>query len=256
MGPVVPRVRHGGHAVHPDRVHLVHRRGARLQGAPPQVRGGHRQGHRRHPQVLRHRGRVHLLLSGMGAGVLPRGRVPIRHASGHNHGGEDARRPQLGQEPAAGGPLLRMHPQQGPRVHEGPGVRVLQARHPDQDEAQRGRPQPVRDRTRLRAGQPGHRPQPGAHGRHEDRRREPRFQGALPREALRGNQRIGEALQLVHRNGGHRPAVPREDRDGEPQVPYIHREHPEGRLRQQRTAQGVRHDGVQLPRASPRFPSS
>ena len=94
MGSLLARVRHGGHAVHPHGFHLIHRGGPGLQGAPPEVRGGHRQGDRRRPQVLRNRGRVRVLLSRMGAGVLPRGRLALRDAPRHYHGREDPGRTQ------------------------------------------------------------------------------------------------------------------------------------------------------------------
>jgi glutamine synthetase len=62
------------------------------------------------------------------------------------------------QGPGTRGPVLRDDPRAGAGVHGRVRGRAVQARRPGQDPAQRGRPEPVRDRPDLREQQPRDRP--------------------------------------------------------------------------------------------------
>ena len=130
-------------ALHPDRVRVVDRRGARRQdpataldgralalrdpGAPPAWRrGGPARVHDGRPR----------------AGVLPDRRAVLLRASRPGHDRPHAVRRQAAQGPRARRPLLRGDPRADPRLHarrrDGDG----EARHPDQDPPQRGRARP------------------------------------------------------------------------------------------------------------------
>ena len=84
---------------------------------------------------------VAALFGGRGIVQRPPGLGPDRP---HAHGA------RLGQEPAAGRPLLRHHPRPGTGLHERSGDPSLGIGHTLQDPTQRGRAQPVRDRPDLR----------------------------------------------------------------------------------------------------------
>ena len=83
--------------------------------------------------------------------LLPR---PPRPAQLRPH----AVRRQAAEGPGVRRPLLRRHPRPGARLHARHRARAVQARHPGQDPAQRGRARPVRDRADVRAGQRRRRP--------------------------------------------------------------------------------------------------
>ena len=70
-------------------------------------------------------------------------------------------------------------------------------------------PGPVRVGAGVREGEPRDRPPAAADGHAEARRREVRHGGALPREAVRRHQRLGQACELLarQRHGGQ-PAQP------------------------------------------------
>ena len=140
------------HDDHPDRLHLVHRRGARLQDPAPALAGGPGQAgaarpalvrqHRRDARVHEHRPR---------AGVLPRRPPPGRAAARPAAHRPDAVRRPVAQGPGAGGPVLRPDPRADPRVHDGSRPRAVAPGHPGQDAPQRGRAGPVRDGAGVRA---------------------------------------------------------------------------------------------------------
>ena len=65
---------------------------------------------------------------------------------------------QAAEGPGVRRPLLRRHPRARARLHDGHRARAVQARHPGQDPAQRGRAGPVRDRPDVRARQRRRRP--------------------------------------------------------------------------------------------------
>ena len=190
------------HADDPDRLRLVHRRGARLQDPAPALAGGARRAGAARPALVRqHDGRAGLHQHRPGAGVLPRrppaGRAAARPAADR----ADAVRRPVAQGPGARGPVLRPDPRADPRVHDGSRPRAVAPRHPGQDPPQRGRARPVRDGAGLRADLGRLRPQ---HGRHEPDappRRAARPDVPDPREAVRRHQRLGQAQQLVD---GHR----------------------------------------------------
>ena len=150
--PIFLQVEPNGVDAHdPDRVRLVHRRGARPQDPAPALAGGARQGGHARPPLVRqpqrepgvheHRPR---------AGVLPR-RPPARGAAPRPpaHRTHAVRRP-VAQGPGAGGPVLRLDPGADPRVHDGSRPRAVAARHPRQDAPQRGRAGAVRDGAGVR----------------------------------------------------------------------------------------------------------
>ena len=134
---------------------------------------------------------------GPGAGVLPRRPPPRRAAAGPAADRPDPVRGAVAEGPGARGPVLRLDPAADPRVHDGSRPRAVAARHPGQDPPQRGRAGPVRDGARVRAdlGRVG--PQ---HARDVD---DAAPRGAAragvpdPREAVRRDQRLGQAQQLV-----------------------------------------------------------
>ncbi len=144
---------------------------------------------------------------GPGAGVLPGG-----PGTGPPAPGPDVRQPDPAgrppaQGPGAGGPLLRQHQGAGAGLHAGSGAGMLQAGHSGQDPAQRGGPQPVRDRAHLRAGQHRLRPQPAHDGTDEGGGRAPRPGGAPAREAVQRDQRLRQARELEPGHGrGTQPA--------------------------------------------------
>ena len=199
----------------PDRLRLVHGRGARPQDPAPALAGGPGQGGAARPALVRQHERVARVHDDRPrAGVLPHRPPPGRAAPGPAAHRPDAVRRPVAQGPGARGPVLRLDPRADPRVHDGSRPRAVAARHPGQDAPQRGRPGPVRDGAGVRADVGRLRPQhdrdvDDAPGRAAARPRVPH-----PREAVRRHQRLGQAQQLVDvdRRGreparpGHRPA--------------------------------------------------
>ena len=131
------------HADDPDRLRLVHRRGARLQDPAPALAGGARQPGAPRPALVRQHDRQPGLHEHRpGAGVLPR-RPPARRAAARPAADRpDAVRRPVAQGPGARGPVLRPDPRADPRVHDGSRPRAVAARHPGQDAPQRGRARP------------------------------------------------------------------------------------------------------------------
>ena len=190
--------RRGRHAVHPDRVLLLPRRGARQEDAaaaldegrlrPGAARAARARRHDRHAGDRHRRPRAGVLPGREGA--LPRAPRPDRLRP-------HALRRRAAQGPGARGPVLRLD--QGPRrrLHEGSGHRALEDGHHLQDQAQRGRPGAVRDGADLLDDEHRRRPQPAGHGDDAEGGAAPRHGLPAPREALRRHQRLGQAQQLV-----------------------------------------------------------
>ena len=189
-------------AVHPDRVRLLDRRGARPQdpaaaldgralgrraarAAPARRRGVPARLHDRRPR----------------AGVLPdRRAVLLRAPRPADHRAHAVRR-QAAEGTRARRPLLRLDPRAHPRLHARGRGGARQARRAGQDAPQRGGAEPVRDRPGVRGHQRRLRP-PDADDADPPEHRPP-LRAGLPaaREALRGRQRLRQAQQLVD---GHR----------------------------------------------------
>ena len=93
--------------------------------------------------------------AGRRAGVLPDRRALLLRPPGPDERRPHAVRRQAVQGPGVRRPLLRRHPRAGAGVHDRGRPRAVQAGHPGQDPAQRGRARPVRDRPAVREGQPG-----------------------------------------------------------------------------------------------------
>ncbi len=110
-------------------------------------------------------------------------------------------RRQAAEGPRARRPLLRLDPGADPGLHARDRARAAQARRAGQDPPQRGGAEPVRDRAGLRELERRLRP-PAADDAGAAERGAPLRPG-LPaaREAVRRRQRLGQAQQLVD---GHR----------------------------------------------------
>ena len=151
-----------------------------------------------HPAIVRPREpRCRGLLRRGRAGVLP-GRPELLPApAGPAQLRPHAVRRQAPQGPGVRRPLLRGHPRTRPGLHDGLRARAVQARHPGQDAPQRGGPGPVRTGPHVRTLQRGRRPPAAPHDDAQEGGPEARHGMPVPREALRGDQRIGEARQLL-----------------------------------------------------------
>ena len=127
------------------------RRGPRQEDAAAALDGGAVQPGPAHPAPVRqHRGQEGLHHRRPRAGILPdRQELLLRPARPHQRR-PDAVRRQAAQGPGAGRPVLRRHPRARAGLHGRLRGRAVQARRAGQDPAQRGRPQPVRDRADLR----------------------------------------------------------------------------------------------------------
>ena len=124
----------------PDRVRLVHGRGARPQDPAPALAGGARQAGAARPALVRQHGRdARVHDDRPRAGVLPRRPAPGGAAAGPAAHRPDAVRRPVAQGPGARGPVLRLDPRADPRVHDGSRPRAVAPRHPGQDAPQRGR---------------------------------------------------------------------------------------------------------------------
>ena len=137
---------------HPDRVRLLHRRGARPQDPAAPLAGGARQAGAAHPRA--------------GSATRAPSRVFTNIGPEQEYFLVDRRlaeqRPDLlltgrtlfgaavAQGPGAGGPVLRPDPRADPRLHDGPRPRAVAAWHPGQDPPQRGRAGAVRDGAGVR----------------------------------------------------------------------------------------------------------
>ena len=147
LGPDLPRLHprepERGAALHPDRLRLLDRRGARRQDPAAALDGralalgdqGAAAARRRAEQAGLHHGRPR-------AGVLPdRRAVLLRAPRPDRHRPHPVRR-QAAEGARARRPLLRLDPGAGARLHDGVGTGDAQARHPGQDPPQRGRARP------------------------------------------------------------------------------------------------------------------
>ena len=147
LGPDLPRLHprepERGAALHPDRLRLLDRRGARRQDPAAALDGrplalgdqGAAPARRRGEPARLHHGRPR-------AGVLPdRRAVLLRAPRPDRHRPHPVRR-QAAQGPRARRPLLRLDPGADPRLHAGVRAGDAQARHPGQDPPQRGRARP------------------------------------------------------------------------------------------------------------------
>ena len=202
LGPDQPRLHprepERGAALHPDRVRLLDRRGARREdpaaaldgrALPLRDQGPAAARRREDPARLHHR-RAR-------AGVLPdRRAVLLRAARPDRHRPHPVRR-QAAEGPRARRPLLRLDPGAGARIHDGVRTGDAEARHPGQDPPQRGGAGAVRDRADLRELQRRLRP-PAAADADAGERGPPLRPGLPPaREAVRRRQRLRQAQQLV-----------------------------------------------------------
>ncbi len=186
------------HAVHPDRVLLLPRRGARQEDPAAALDEGRlRPGAARAARARRQDGHAGHRHRRPRAGVLPRREGALPRAPRPDRLRPHALRRRAAQGPGARGPVLRRD--QGPRrrLHEGSRHRALEDGHHLQDQAQRGRPGPVRDGADLLDDQHRRRPQPAGHGDDAEGGAAPRHGLPAPREALRRHQRLGQAQQLV-----------------------------------------------------------
>ena len=104
--------------------------------------------------VRSHRHRHGGVLRGRRAGVLPDRPALLLLPPRPHVQRPDAVRRQAVEGPAVRRPLLRRHPRAGAGVHDRGRPGAVQAGHPGQDPAQRGRPRPVRDRPAVREGEP------------------------------------------------------------------------------------------------------
>ena len=202
LGPDLPRLHprepERGAALHPDRVRLLDRRGARREDPAAALDGRPLALGDQGPAPARRRGQPARLHHGRRrAGVLPDRRAVLLRAPRPDHHRPHPVRRQAAQGPRARRPLLRLDPGADPRLHARGRAGDAQARHPGQDPPQRGRAEPVRDRAGLRELERRLRP-PAADDAGDGKRRPP-LRPRLPpaREALRRRQRLRQAQQLV-----------------------------------------------------------
>ena len=228
-------------AVHPDRVRVVDRRGARpqdpaaaLDGRAVEVGDPRSAAVRRRPR----RARVHH--DRPGAGVLPDRRAVLLRAPRPVHHRAHAIRSQAAQGARARRPLLRIDPRANPRLHARHRARAGQARRPGQDPPQRGRAQPIRDRADLRELERRLRPPAADDADHAERGAPLRAGVPAAREAVRRRKRLGQAQQLVdgHRHG-QEPAGARRHAAPQPRVPVLLRRRDPGGQQVPGTAAGV-----------------
>ena len=208
---VHPREPEREHAVHPDGVRVVDRRGARQEDAAAALAAGHGQAGRAGAEAVRaRRARRRRVVRRRRAGVLPdRPQLLLLPARPAQLGPHPVRR-QAAEGPGVRRPLLRRHPRARAGVHARSRARAVQARHPGQDPPQRGRARPVRDRPGVRAVERRHRPPAAADGDAQAGRPEARHGVPVPREAVRRHQRLGQARQLLARQRDRgQPAPPR-----------------------------------------------
>ena len=210
-------------ALHPDRVRILDRRGARRQDPAAALDGralelGHQgaaSARRRADQSRLHDGRPR-------AGVLPDRRAVLLRAPRPGHDRPDPVRRPAAEGPRARRPLLRLDPRARARLHARDRARAGQARRAGQDPPQRGRPGPVRGRADLRELE--RRLRPPAADDAGDAERRPPLRARLPaaREAVRRRQRLGQAQQLVD-GDRHRdePDGPRRHPGGERELPVL-----------------------------------
>ena len=170
--------------------------------------------------------------------------VPSRPAQHRPH----AVRGQAAEGSGVRRPLLRGHPRAGAGVHVRCRARAVQARHPGQDPSQRGRARPVRAGADVRAVERGRRPPAAAHGDAQAGGPEARHGVPLPREAVRRDQRLGQAHQLLARQR-HRgqPAAAGRHAARERAVPRVLRGGDPGRAQVRRPAADVGGLGQQRP---------
>ena len=210
-------------ALHPDRVRVVDRRGARPQDPAAALDGRALALGAAHAAAARQRGRDARVHDDRArAGVLPDRRELLLRAPRPRHDRPHAVRRQAGQGARARRPLLRLDPGARARLHARRRARDGAARDPDQDAPQRGRAGPVRVRPGVRELQRRLRPPAALHAAAAERGAP--LPAGLPaaREAVRRRQRLGQAQQLVVRDR-HRGQPARAGRHAarEPAVPVL-----------------------------------
>ncbi len=149
--------------------------------------------------------------------------------------GPDPVRGQAAQGTGVRRPLLRGHPRAGPCLHDGLRARALQARYPGQNPAQRGGTGSVRTGPDVRAFERRGRPPAAADDDAQAGGAKARHGVPLPREAVRGHQRLGQACQLLggqlhpgqsppaRRHAARQRPVPGVLRRGDPLGPQVRR---------------------------------
>ena len=231
-------------AVHPDRLRVLDRRGARQEDAAAALHPGGQRAGPADPADLRHATRACRRSSRRSAASRSTSWSTARFyraARGPAAVRPDALRRPGPEGPAARRPLFRRHPRARDGVHERGRAAPVRAGRAGQDAAQRGRPQPVRVRPGLRERQRRRRPPDAHHADAPHRRRAPRLRLPAAREALRRHQRLGQAQQLVARDRhGRQPARPARRSPHQHAVPGLpDRRGPRGRPAR-RPAAGVR----------------
>ena len=197
MGPLLAGIHTRQDALYSQHIHRLYGRSARLQNPAAEIADGGRQGCRRGMPVFRQGRRQGERDAGLGTGVFSGGRGAVSGPSRPDADRTDADGPYRGQGPAARRPLLRSDPRPGTRIHEGLRAASLPARHSAQDPAQRSGAQSVRVRSDVRGSEHRRRSQHAADDHHATRRTQAQTESAVPRKAVSGRQRIGQALQLV-----------------------------------------------------------
>ena len=219
-------VREGRGAVHPHRLLLLHRRGARQEDAASAIHERRRGAGEPRARAVRLGAAARRAHGGRRAGVLPHLREGLRQAPGSRDVRSHAVRLRPVQGPGAGGALFRRHPPHGERVHERARRRAVGARRARAHEAQRGGSCAARAGTHLHECEPRRGREPAHHG--EDAPAGIALRPGVPaaREAVRGHQRLRQAQQLVAvrqqepvRSGREphgQPALPRVPHRGDP----------------------------------------
>ena len=184
--------------MHPHGVLLLRRRSAGQQDPAAALHGGHQPPDPARAEALRQQRRDQRAHHrGPGAGVLPDRRGDVRPPPRPDLHRPHPLRREAAQGAGAARPLLRRD--QAPRagLHDRAERGTVEAGHPCQDRAQRGRPRPARARAHLLRHQHLHRSQPDHHGADAEDRPQARHGVPAAREALRRHQRQRQAQQLV-----------------------------------------------------------
>ena len=119
------------HAHHPDRVRLVHGRGARPQDPDAALPGGGRQGGAARPALVRQRVRHRASSPTSAPSRSTSSSTGASRSSAPTSSSRAARcSAHRAQGPGAGGPVLRPDPRADPRVHDGSRPRAVADGHP------------------------------------------------------------------------------------------------------------------------------